>query len=477
MAQLSEGLGLDLADAFPGDVELLADLLQGAGAAVLNAEAQLQHLLLPGGEGREDLYQLLLQQGEGGGLRRLAGVLIGDEVAQMAVLLLADGGLQGDGLLGDLQDLTHPLHRHGHLLGDLLGGGVVAQLLEQLAGDADDLVDGLHHVDGDADGAGLVGDGPGDGLADPPGGIGGELIALGVVELLHRFDQAQIALLDQVQKLHPAAHIPLGDGHHQTQVGLGQALLGPLALLNSPVELSPDFIWDLLASGLQLLQLGLGGVARVHSLGQLDLLLRGQQVDLADLLQIHPYRVIGAEGVHHGVGVHHLLLVDLLHGLQRGICVIGEVGDIVLAHGIDAQVFQGVIDLVHLIGLQIHVLQDVHQLGGGEVALLLTPLDQLSQLFCAGDALYHLHDLHLASLHTGLHLRSGGLVPVGLLLQDHGYSIVLGLDQGGIFFLFGTHGFSSIYAFFSKLLRCAARRRSFSLAPLRLMASARITAM
>ena len=40
MAQLSEGLGLDLADAFPGDVELLADLLQGAGAAVLNAEAQ-----------------------------------------------------------------------------------------------------------------------------------------------------------------------------------------------------------------------------------------------------------------------------------------------------------------------------------------------------------------------------------------------------------------------------------------------------
>ena len=60
----------------------------------------------------------------------------------------------------------------------------------QLAGDADDLVDGLHHVDGDADGAGLVGDGPGDGLADPPGGIGGELIALGVVELLHGFDEA-----------------------------------------------------------------------------------------------------------------------------------------------------------------------------------------------------------------------------------------------------------------------------------------------
>ena len=105
----------------------------------------------------------------------------------------------------------------------------MAQLLEQLAGDPDDLVDGLHHVDGDADGAGLVGDGPGDGLADPPGGVGGELVALGVVELLHRLDQAQVALLDQVQEQHPAAHIPLGDGDHQAQVGLGQALLGPLA--------------------------------------------------------------------------------------------------------------------------------------------------------------------------------------------------------------------------------------------------------
>ena len=353
----------------------------------------------------------------------------------------------------------------------------MAQLLEQLAGDADDLIDGLHHVDRDADGTGLVGDGPGDRLADPPGSIGGELIALGVVELLHRLDQAQVALLDQVQKLHPAAHIPLGDGHHKTQVSLGQALLGPLTLLNGPVELSPDFIWDLFASGLQFLQLGFGGVACVHSLGQLDLLLRGQQVDLADFLQIHPHRIIGSEGVHHGVGVHHLLLIDLLHGLQRGICVIGEVGDIVLTHRIDAQVFQGVIDLVHLIGLKIHVLQYIHQFGGGEVALLFTPLDQLSQLFCAGDALYHLHDLHFASLHAGLHLRSGCLVPIGPFLQDHSHSVVLGLDQGGIFFLFGTHGFSSIYAFFSKFLRCAARRRSFPLAPLRLMASVRITAM
>ena len=45
----------------------------------------------------------------------------------------------------------------------------------------------------------LAGQGPGDGLPDPPGGVGGELVALGVVELLHRPDQAQVALLDQLR--------------------------------------------------------------------------------------------------------------------------------------------------------------------------------------------------------------------------------------------------------------------------------------
>src|SRR3712207_8270660 len=44
------------------------------------------------------------------------------------------------------------------------------------------LVDGLDHVHRDADGAGLIRDGPGDRLADPPRGVGRELEALGVVE-------------------------------------------------------------------------------------------------------------------------------------------------------------------------------------------------------------------------------------------------------------------------------------------------------
>ena len=39
VAELSEGLSLDLADAFAGDAELLAHLFEGAGTAVHNSKA------------------------------------------------------------------------------------------------------------------------------------------------------------------------------------------------------------------------------------------------------------------------------------------------------------------------------------------------------------------------------------------------------------------------------------------------------
>ena len=62
MTQLPQGLGLDLPDAFAGNVELLAHLFQGAAAAVLDAEAQLEHFLLPGSQGGQHVHQLLFEQ-------------------------------------------------------------------------------------------------------------------------------------------------------------------------------------------------------------------------------------------------------------------------------------------------------------------------------------------------------------------------------------------------------------------------------
>ena len=60
VAQLAQRLGLDLADALARDVELLADLFERTGTAVLNAEAELQDLFLARCEGGEHVDELLL---------------------------------------------------------------------------------------------------------------------------------------------------------------------------------------------------------------------------------------------------------------------------------------------------------------------------------------------------------------------------------------------------------------------------------
>src|SRR3981189_3071341 len=96
---------------------------------------------------------------------------------------------------------------------------------------ADQLGDRLDHVHRDADRPRLVGDGARDGLPDPPRGVGRELVALVVVELLDRPDQAHVAFLDEVEEGHAAADVLLGDRHDQPEVGLGQPLLGLVSVL------------------------------------------------------------------------------------------------------------------------------------------------------------------------------------------------------------------------------------------------------
>ena len=46
VAHLAECLGLDLADAFAGNLELAADFLEGAGVTVGEAEAEREHAAL-----------------------------------------------------------------------------------------------------------------------------------------------------------------------------------------------------------------------------------------------------------------------------------------------------------------------------------------------------------------------------------------------------------------------------------------------
>src|SRR3954471_12866916 len=139
MTQLRQRLRLDLPDPLSGDPELLADLLERARVAVDEAEAQLDDLLLPVRERVQDRVELVLEQEERRGADRHDGVAVLDEVAEVGVLLLADRRLQRHRLLRQLLDLAHALRWELHLLADLLRRRLAAEVLKQLALDADEL--------------------------------------------------------------------------------------------------------------------------------------------------------------------------------------------------------------------------------------------------------------------------------------------------------------------------------------------------
>src|SRR4051794_36623751 len=81
VAQLAQRLRLDLADPLAGDVELLADLLEGARAPVFESEAKLEHAPLAAGQRIEHRLDLLLEQLVRGRLRRRQRPAVLDEVA------------------------------------------------------------------------------------------------------------------------------------------------------------------------------------------------------------------------------------------------------------------------------------------------------------------------------------------------------------------------------------------------------------
>src|SRR5690606_35837419 len=174
---LAQGLGFDLTDPLPGDVELLADFFQGVIGVHVDAEAHPQYLGFTGGEAGQYVAGGFLEAFHGSRVdRRLHGAVL-DEITQVRVFIVTDGGFHGDRFLGDLQYLADLVLGHFHALTKLFGRGFATHFLQHLTGDAVELVDGLDHVHRNTNGARLVSDRAGDGLPDPPRGIGRELVA------------------------------------------------------------------------------------------------------------------------------------------------------------------------------------------------------------------------------------------------------------------------------------------------------------
>src|SRR5579872_6115699 len=319
MAQFAQRLGFDLAYALAGDGKRLAHFLQRVLAAILQAETHLDHLLLARGQGAQHLRRLLLQVDVDYGIRRRNHGPILDEVAQMRIFLFAYRRLQGDGLLRDLEHLAHLGHGNVHALGDFFRRRLAPQFLHQLPRGADQLVDGLDHVHRNADGAGLVGNGAGNGLPDPPRGVGRELIAAAVLEFVHRLHQTDVAFLNQVEELQTAVGVLLGDGNHQAQVGFDELALGlvgvNVALDDFPLGTLQFLVAD---AGLafQLLHVG----AQLARLAAVFLLLVVVAGGVRLLFQVVDLALQGAQRIHR-----------LIHPVNQALAL--DIGDAQVAHG------------------------------------------------------------------------------------------------------------------------------------------------
>ena len=194
---------------------------------------------------------------------------------------------------------------------------------------------------GHADRAGLVRKRPGHGLADPPGGVGRELVAAAPVELLDGADEPQRSLLDQVQEGQALVPVVLRDRDDQAQVGLDH----PLLRLH---------------------------VAALDPLGELDLLGCGQERVPAGLAQEELERV------------GRRLVGDLRRRLRRLLGLLGLWG---LLDDVDAALLELALERLALHFVQFQRLEDLCQLGMPDRTRLLGNLEQIAQVLAAEDRL------------------------------------------------------------------------------------------
>src|SRR5690606_21962877 len=131
--------------------------------------------------------------------------------------------------------------------------------------------------------------GPCDRLADPPGGVGRELEATRVVELLDRVHEARIALLDEVEQLQTPVLVALGEIYDETQVRTHHLLHGPSSVALDPGQFpcltTPHIVWVWSRPRLPRQQ------TRLDPSCQLDLFLRGEQCVPPDGGEVLPHPV------------------------------------------------------------------------------------------------------------------------------------------------------------------------------------------
>src|SRR5262245_25244456 len=115
--QACECLALELPDALTRKVELVADRFERP-RLTLEAEAKLEDPPLALGQGVERTPNSLASQRLLCLVERIGGLAVGEQVAELALVVRADRLVQRDGRLGSAQRLVHVLNRQPGGLGE-----------------------------------------------------------------------------------------------------------------------------------------------------------------------------------------------------------------------------------------------------------------------------------------------------------------------------------------------------------------------
>ena len=203
-----------------------------------------------------------------------------------------------------------------------------------------------------SDRAGLVRNGAGDGLTDPPGCVGAEFEAFFIIEFFDRLDQPEITLLDQIQQTHPAADVTFGDTDDESQVGLRELL----------------FRFD---------------VSRFHTHRQVQFFFRSKQRDLADLLQIESDRVVDIDGFRRGFEIRILDFYFKLRIVRFGNVHVDVVEAALCIPGffhVDAALLKKHVNRVEIVRVKIRSFEYLRKIFVAQLAGLLADLEQLLNL-------------------------------------------------------------------------------------------------
>src|SRR5208282_1081741 len=129
MAQLSQGLGLDLTYALPGDGERLAHLLQRQFIAVLQTKTHLNDSFLARRKRLQHGGQMFLQVEMNGSIRRRNDALVLNKVTEVRLFIFSDRSFEGHGLLRDLLRFADRVDGKIHAPREFLGSRLPPEFL------------------------------------------------------------------------------------------------------------------------------------------------------------------------------------------------------------------------------------------------------------------------------------------------------------------------------------------------------------